>query len=102
MCKKVREEDTGMENEKHYESYLMPYDEAIKCVFGQEIPVLNYVWACWLKTKEERAKLLEKEPKGPAAQQGTWICLSYSGMVLSKSHFIAHAEPENKNEEPGQ
>lgn len=48
----------------------MPYDEAIKCVFGQEVPVLNYVWACWLKTKQERAKLLKKEAEESAPLQG--------------------------------
>lgn len=60
-----------MENEEHYQSYLMPYEEAINCVFGQEVPVLNYVWACWLRTKEHRAKMQKEEAERSDVVQGT-------------------------------
>lgn len=41
---------TGMPDEQHYESHLMSIEEAMKRVWGQEVPVLQYVWACYQET----------------------------------------------------
>ena len=47
-----------MQDEQHYESHLLTFEEAMGHVWGQEIPVLQYVWMRYQETLawEERTQ----------------------------------------------
>ncbi|KAF8955371.1 hypothetical protein BDZ97DRAFT_1595983, partial [Flammula alnicola] len=40
----------GMHNEQHYQSYLLPYDQALEKVSASEKMVLQYTWALYVRT----------------------------------------------------
>ncbi|KAF9555735.1 hypothetical protein CPC08DRAFT_620126, partial [Agrocybe pediades] len=59
----VAESGTGMPDEQNYKSHLMPYEEAMKKLHGDEKMVLTYAWElfqCTLKYYNELAKSQEQ------------------------------------------
>ncbi|EAU87791.2 hypothetical protein CC1G_09410 [Coprinopsis cinerea okayama7 len=58
-----REVGTGMPDEQNFESHLLPVDEAIKVLPGQEAKVLQFAWAVYRRTLEINQQIREEEVK---------------------------------------
>jgi len=57
----VYEEDTGMQDEKNYRTFFLPFEEALQKVNGSEQRVLNYVWRIYRDTIRHCHALQERE-----------------------------------------
>lgn len=49
----MREEDTGMDDEKSYVGKLLPYEEAVNVLDEQESYVVWFTYDAWRKTCKE-------------------------------------------------
>ncbi|KAF8970681.1 hypothetical protein BDZ97DRAFT_1790492 [Flammula alnicola] len=65
----VPETGTGMPDEQNYQSHLLPFDEALKMVWGAEERVLRYVWAVYLDTLRTLESQRQQEQAGEQDQQ---------------------------------
>ncbi len=70
--KQVKDTGTGMPDELHYESHLLTIEDALKCLWGQEVAVLRYVWSAYKETLAWEAHLhsqqsVEKSESAPAS-----------------------------------
>jgi len=57
-----------MPDEKNYESYLLPFDEAFEKVYGHEQFVLSYVWKLYCNTSRYQESLRGGENAGSNEQ----------------------------------
>lgn len=60
----VRKLDTGMPDEKDYESHLLDYEDALTKVYGQEVPLLKYAWEIYRDSMQTYMELDAQERQG--------------------------------------
>ena len=53
----MRKLDTGMPDEKNYESHLLDYEDALTKVYGQEVPLLKYAWEIYRDSMQKHVEL---------------------------------------------
>ena len=63
LMKQVREESTGMPDEKHYVGTLLELDEALKCLPRMEAHITQIAYWHWQRTAE-----IEEERSSTAAE----------------------------------
>jgi hypothetical protein len=67
----VREENTGMDDEKSYVGKLLPYQEALNVLHDPESYIVWFTYNQWVKTRDElREAKKEEEAKAPLHNPG--------------------------------